>query len=176
MRMNPYKQFNTSNLIPTESDTNPSHKTLAVTMQSRLVTILRELGLGFSLLPRFTCRDKHISYLCDRSLHCSRLQVPAGTDLYTFNNADKYPCMSPPSPPLTPSYYLIDGNVNMVSSSGLILRSFSAPADYNINHLLQPAGAFLGRRIRNAVQLKTITGCEVVQYLFKVAAPASRDA
>lgn len=31
----------------------------------------------------------------------------------------------------------------MVSSSGLILRSFKAPADYNINHLLQPAAAFL---------------------------------
>ena len=175
MRMNPYKQFNNANLIPAESDTNSSHRTVTVTMQSRLVTILRELGLGFCSLLIFTCREKHISYLCDRSLHCSRLQVPAGTDLYTFNNADKYPCMSSLSPALTPSYYLIDGNVNMVSSSGLILRSFSAPADYNINHLLQPAGAFLGRRIRNVVQLKTITECEVVQFLFKVTARSSGD-
>ena len=63
----------------------------------------------------------------------------------------------------------------MVSSSGLVLRSFKAPADYNINHLLQPAAAFLGRRIHEAVELRTVTNCEVVQYLFKVTDGRQND-
>lgn len=92
MRMNPYKQFSMSNLIPTEMGSNPIHGG-NVTMKNRLITILKELGVGYIFAPSLTPREKHIHYLCDRDLHCSRLSVPAGTNLYTFNNADKYPCM-----------------------------------------------------------------------------------
>ena len=60
----------------------------------------------------------------------------------------------------------------MVSSSGLILRSFKAPADYNINHLLQPAAAFLGRRIHEAVELRTVSP----QYLGAVVVCDGADA
>lgn len=93
MKMNPYKQFNTANLIPSETNRNPNHDAANVTMKNRLTTILKELGVGWVLASIFTPSDKHIHYLCDRNLHCSRLSVPAGTNLYTFNNADQYPCM-----------------------------------------------------------------------------------
>lgn len=31
--------------------------------------------------------------LCSRQLHCTRLEVPAGVDLYTYHDADNYPCL-----------------------------------------------------------------------------------
>ena len=65
-------------------------------------------------------------------------------------------------------YYLVSGHVSMITESNTILRDFHGPHDYNINHLLLPASALLGRCFKNCITLKTNTDCEVIQLRFKV--------
>ena len=96
--------------------------------------------------------------MCSRQLSCTRTRVPAGTKLYTFQDAENYPVL----------HYLISGDVFIQSQSGVKLREFHGPSDYNINHLLQPAVILLGCRLRNPVSLCTATECIVVQFVFKV--------
>lgn len=56
----------------------------------------------------------------------------------------------------------------MINEAGTIFREFHAPEDYNVNHLLLPAAALLGRSFNNCIELRTKSKCEVIQYLFKV--------
>lgn len=56
----------------------------------------------------------------------------------------------------------------MVNETGIVFREFHGPEDYNVNHLLLPAAALLGRSFNNCIELRTKSKCEVIQYLFKV--------
>lgn len=38
-------------------------------------------------------RDKHIALLCSRQIHCTRLEIAEGENLYTYHDADHYPCL-----------------------------------------------------------------------------------
>lgn len=69
---------------------------------------------------------------------------------------------------MTFRYYLLSGDVIMVNETGIVFREFHGPEDYNVNHLLLPAAALLGRSFNNCIELRTKSKCEVIQYLFKV--------
>ena len=107
--------------------------------------------------------------ICDRQLHCTRFTVPANTDLYKFNNADSYPCMYKQLEFLISRDYLVSGEVRMITSTGIVLREFHSNEESNLNHLLQPACALLGRVLHEKVRLECVKDCEVIQYLFRVS-------
>lgn len=56
----------------------------------------------------------------------------------------------------------------MINDKGIVFREFNAPEDYNINHLLLPAAALIGRVFRDTISLRTNSRCEVIQFLFRV--------
>ena len=62
----------------------------------------------------------------------------------------------------------------MVNSKGVTLREFHA-LDENVNHVLQPMCALLGRVLHEQVQLLCVGECEVVQFLFRVGDGESVD-
>lgn len=164
MKLYPQKTETTSNLIPQESKAIKSGN-LDLSSKDMLHLLLSELGMGYFLYLSLLSSPKHIDIVCSRQLSCTRYRVPAGTNLYTFKDAADYPVL----------HYLVSGDVSIQSQSGVKLREFRGPSDYNINHILQPAVILLGCRIRNSVSLCTTTECVVVQFVFKVAPRRQAD-
>lgn len=159
MKLHPFKPVSSSDFIPNENEvpkplpsTNPSFEKI-------LQTMLSELGMGYLICATLTSSAKHIDLVCSRQLRCTRYKVPSGTDLYTYMDAENYPSL----------YYLVSGDVVLLSQTNIKLREFHGPHDYNLNHLLQPAAILLGRHLRNYAVLQTSSECEVIQFIFKVS-------
>ena len=94
MKTNRYKGFSKSDLIPSNEKNEQLLSVADFSMKGKLEQILHELGMGYVINRIYiTYSDKHINMLCSRQLHCTRLEVPAGVDLYTYHDADNYPCL-----------------------------------------------------------------------------------